>query len=348
MDKEFPMKKSTALVIAASTLLMLTGCGGGVSPSQSATEEVVEVSTNGKPLTLGLTYVPNVQFSPVYVAAEDSIFTSAGLGVSVRHHGADEGLFSALISGDEDVVIASGDEVLQARAQGVDIVSIGAFYQEYPVEIIVPEDSSITSFVDLKGKRVGLPGEFGSSWFGLLAALDEAGLTRDDITVVPVGYTQAASLVSGEVDAIVGFSNSDAVQLQEMDFAARSLPLPDDVPLVGASIITTQAWLDENERNAKHLVDSLTAAMDKIAANPTYALEVSAKWDDTLSDPGARAGAKATLAATIPLWVGEHGADATQDLERWEKMGPFLAEVLGDPAVVEYAEGAVTNQYVNQ
>ncbi len=339
------IKRGGFVALVGVSALLLAGCTGGSDVPESVEGESVEVSANGKPLTLGLTFVPSVQFAPVYVAAEDSIFTNAGLGVSIRHHGSDEGLFQALTSGDEDIVIASGDEVLQARAAGADIVAIGQYYNQYPVEIIVPEDSGIVELSDLEGKKIGLPGEFGSNWFGLLAALNEANLSQDDVSIVSVGYTQASALASGDVDAIVGFSNSEAVQLDALGFVTRSLKLADDVPLVGASIVTTSKWAEENGRAASGVVASLKAAMERLAANPAHALEVSAKWDNTLTDEMAQRGAKATLEATIPMWVVDGKANMTQNTQTWEEMAPFLANVLNDEEIASALDGAVTNQY---
>lgn len=338
--------KFFSMILGFGLVASLAGCGTPSPAQQSAEGESVPVSSYGLPVTVGLTYVPNVQFSPVYVAAEDGIFTNAGVGVSVRHHGSDEGLFSALVAGEEDMTIASADEVLQARAEGADVVSVGAYYHDYPVKIIVPEDSDIRSIAELKGKKIGLPGEYGSNWYGLLAALQGAGLSTKDVTVVPVGYTQAAALAGGQVDAIVGFSNSEAVQLDQMGFPTRVLDLGEEVPLIGAAIVTTQSWLDENPDAAKKVISAINAGSDRVIANPQHALEVSEKWDKTLSDSDTRAGALATLNATVELLKSQDGkASATQDLDQWSKMAPFLANVLDNPDLVDSAQGAVTNDY---
>ncbi|WP_099332020.1 ABC transporter substrate-binding protein [Actinomyces minihominis] len=341
----------------AATLLVAAGCstGAGVSgpgvvegTGQSSLEgESIDIGTGGEGVTIGLTYVPNVQFSPVYVAATDGIFRAAGVGVTVRHHGADEGLFTALMSGDEDVTVASGDEVLQARTAGMDLVSIGAYYHDYPVVIVVREDSGIETVADLKGKSVGVPGEFGSNWFGLLAALEGADLTRSDITVVPVGFTQAASLASSSVDAIVGFTNSDVVQLEELSVPIRVIPLTDGpTPLVGASIVTTSKWLEANPKLASAVVDSITAGASRVLHNPQHALEVTTSWDPALKDPQTRAGASAVLEATLPLWRDSAGkASGLQDLETWDAMGVFLSQVLSEAIPPEEVKRTVTNDF---
>lgn len=328
-------------LLGVLTLATLTACGGTKSGDVSAQSE-----HPGQATVVGMTFIPNVQFSPVYVAEDKGFFADRGVDVQIRHHGSDEGLFGALVSGEEQVTVATGDEVLQARSQGLDVVSIGAYYHKYPVEIITAKDSSIRDFEDLKGKSVGLPGEYGSNWFGLLAALQSVGLTVDDIEVVSTGFTQAAALVAGDVDAIVGFSNSEAVQLEQMDFPTRILPLaPGKTPLVAASIVTTDKWLSAHPAQARAVVAGITDGIAAVMEDPQVGLDATMQWDPTLEDESARQGALATLAATAELWrAPDGGASAVQDLETWAKMGPFLADILAEPDLADEADGAVTNE----
>lgn len=343
--------KALPLIVAAA---LVAGCGSGTAQSGEATQSEpgeqsagVEIGRGGEEVKVGLTYVPSVQFAPVYVAAADEIFRAAGVGAVIRHHGSDEGLFTALVAGDEDVTVASGDEVLQARAAGMDLVAIGAYYNQYPVAVISKEDSGIKTLQDLRGKTIGLPGEFGSNWFGLLAALQEAGLSRSDVTIVSIGYTQAASLATDQVDAVVGFVNSDAVQLQQMDIRITVIPLAEfDVPLVGATLVTTEEWLEEHPDLARATVGAITAGMDRVISNPQHALEIAALWDTSLSSPSARETGAKLLNATIPLWEGPTGAASTiQDLATWQRMAPFLAGVLDVPVEDMGVDAAVTNDY---
>ncbi len=346
-----PAFLATALVGALTAAVGLSGCSGSKDLQQSeVVGNAVEITETGAPVTIGLTYVPNVQFAPVYVAAADDVFFGAGIAASIRHHGVDEGLFTALTNGEEDVTVASGDEVLQARAAGLDVVSIGAYYDKYPVVIITKADSGIETVEDLAGKTVGLPGEFGSNWFGLLAALDAADMTTSDIEVVSVGFTQAAALAGDQVDAVVGFINSDAVQLEEMGQDITIIDLaPTPVPLVGAAIITTEGWVEENPDLASLVVESIVAGMDRVIANPQHALEVTEKWDAGLKDKDVRQSASALLKATIELWEREDGsASAVQDLDTWEAMAPFLAGILDVSEEDMDEPAAVTNEFAGR
>ena len=169
------------LALAAASALALTACASEGAGAESA------ASGGAQSLTLGLTYIPNVQFAPAYVAKDDGLFAAEGLDATIRHHGSDEGLFTALLAGDEDVVVASGDEALVAAASGMDLVSIGAYYRSYPGVVIVPADSPIETLAELKGATIGIPGEYGSNWYATLAALSEGGLSAADATISSIG-----------------------------------------------------------------------------------------------------------------------------------------------------------------
>ena len=326
-----------AAAALAVTALGLSACGSQqAAPASGGNDRSTSV-------VVGLTYIPNVQFAPAYVAVSEGIFTDNGVDASVRHHGSDEGLFTALLAGEEDVVIASGDEAAVASTQGMDLVSIGSYYRDYPGTVIVRDDSPIQSLADLKGATIGIPGEYGSNWYATLAALQGAGLTLADVTISSIGYTQQAALKQGDVDAVVGFSNNDLVQMRLAGLDVRSIGLPDDAPLIGASIITTRAWAASHPDQARGVVASLGAAMEAIHQRPDAAIE--ATMAQTGTDSGAEAAARAVLEATDPLWVDQSGsANTAQDLERWGMMADFLRQINAVTTDIDVS-AVVTNDY---
>ena len=179
-----------AAVVGACASLALGACAAPDRTGQSG-------SADNSDVTIGLTYIPNIQFAPVYVADAQGTYNDAGISTTIRHHGSHEGFFTALLAGEEDVVIASGDEAAVAASQGLDIVSIGQYYASYPGTVIVPADSPINTLADLAGKTVGIPGEHGANYYATRAALQEAGLAESDVTISPIGYTQQAALGAG-------------------------------------------------------------------------------------------------------------------------------------------------------
>lgn len=340
------MKLSTigrSLALGACASLVLSACVAGSNAGQSGSS-----ATGDADVTIGLTYIPNVQFAPVYVADAQGLYNDAGVTATVRHHGSDEGLFTALLAGQEDVVIASGDEAVVAASQGLDLVSIGQYYASYPGTVIVPADSPIATLADLKGKTIGIPGEYGSSYYATLAAIKAGGLQTSDVTISSIGYTQQAALAAGQVDAVVGFTNNDAVQMRLSGLDIREIPLDDgSTPLVAASIVTTREWAQSHPDAARAVVSATTEAMNAIAADPQVALDATAQWDTTLTDETSLSAANAVLAATVPLWLGDDArADGVQDLATWSSMVSFLSSIGVlegdvDPSAI------VTNEYAD-
>ena len=320
--KGTPMQRRHLLLAGLGVLATgLVGCSSTPDPSSTPSARTQT--------TIGLTYIPNVQFAPFYVAVDQGLFMANGVDATLRHHGASEGLFTAIAADQEQFVIAGGDELVQAVSNGVDLVAVAAYFQAYPVVVIVPASSPAQSMGDLKGKKVGVPGRYGESWFGLQVALKNAGLTTEDIQVVEIGYTAQAALSTGKVDAVVGFSNNDSVQFGLAGIATRDITIGDDVPLVSIVLATTRALLDSKPDLVKSVATSMVAGIRAVVDDHEAALTATQTRVPGLSEDAARASALATLEATVPLFTGRAAAtsDAVTgklDPASWSAMTTFM------------------------
>lgn len=306
-----------ASIAAALTLALFSGC---------ATTPPVQSTPQPESVTVGLSYIPNIQFGPLYVADAEGLFTERGVTVSLRHHGANEGLFTALGSGDEDFVVAGAGELMQARSQGMELVAIAQYYRQYPVVLIVPEASPIQTPADLAGHSLGLPGRYGESWFGAQVMLREAGLGESDVAITEIGYTPVAALSSGKVEALIGFANNDQVQFGVAGIPTRTIPLTSGpVPMVSTVLVTTQAFLDQHPDTARKVADAMVAGIDRTVKEPATAVTIAEDYIPNLAQSGGASAAAATLEATIPLWKGADGAVSGKlDPEAWQAMSAFM------------------------
>ncbi len=307
------MQPITRRAILGSALLAgLAACsrpaGEASSPASSGTPGT---SATTAALTLGLTYVPDIQFAPAYVADSLGWFAEEGLNVTLRHHGANENLLGALQTGNEDVVFAGGGEMLQGRSEGILLRNFATAYQTYPVTIIVPEESQIHSLADLRGHSVGLPGEFGENWFYLLAVLASSGLNRDDLEIA-----------SGKVDAVVGFLNNDVVRFRESGFAIRTLSL-EDPPLVSVGLGALDTTLADRTDELTGLLRAMIRGAELCTVDPEQAVQISMSYVPTLVEAEQQAHALEVLKATTSLYGGHFGA---QTPSRWDAMADFFAE----------------------
>ena len=305
---------------AAATmgLVALAGCSGGTEDDDGSG------NADLPQLTLGLTYVPNVQFAPFYLAAQNGYFTDAGVDVTLRHHGESEDLFGALTAGTEDLVVAGGDEMMQARDQGVPVVDIATIYTSYPVALIVPTDSEITEPADLAGRSVGVPGPFGETYFGLLAMLQAAELTEEDVDVQHIGFTQQDALSEGHVDAVMGYSNNDVPQFAATGLDVRAVPLG-DVPLVGIGLGTTDELLAAETEALRGVVQAVGRAVQEIVDDPAVGVAAATEEIPGTVDEQQEAIMTATMEATVPLY-GDLSSPFGLHTGPWAEMSAFLAD----------------------
>lgn len=331
--------RRTVAALAALSLasLGLMACAGQPAPAA------------GETLTIGLTYTPNIQFAAFYLAEQKGYFDEQGVHVELRHHGESEELFGALSNGTEELVFAGGDEMVQARAAGTDVVSVGTLYSSYPAALIVPKDSPITSGADLKGHRVGVPGPYGQTYSALLAILADAKLTESDLSVEHIGYTQQAALSSGKVDAVMGYANNDAVQLERAGFPVRVIPAfpTGEESLVGPALGASSTVLDAKPQAVRGVIAALGKATDELIANPDAAVTAAEEYIPTLTSSDQREAARATLDATIPFLKGRDGAARfTNDEATWRRMVAFLAEHKLLAGEAPKPEDTFTNEYL--
>ena len=310
------MKRRIAAVLAALALALTACSASGEAGSKGS----------GKAVTVGLTYVPDIQFAPFYVAKEKGYFTREGVNVTLRHHGAQESLLGALEAGHEDVVFAGGDEMMRGRSNGLDVVDWATMYQKYPVALIVPEDSPIRTPADLRGRTVGLPGQQGENYFTLRAMFKAYGLSEKDVKVQYIGYTQSAALSAKRVDAVIGFTNSDAVALQTAGMKVRTVsPVADGLPLVGVGLGSKSANLRTNRQAYRKMLTALDKAVAYCREHPDDVLAITRKHVPALATPQRRAAAKATLARTLELYTAS-GAFGSQNAGTWTAMSSFMQD----------------------
>ena len=302
------------VALGVGVTLALAGCANSTGPATPG------ATPGTAPAVVGLTYVPNIQFAPFYVADSGGLLPT---GVSLRHHGAAEGLFTALAAGQEQFVVAGGDEILQARANGTDILAVSAYFQRYPVRVIVPQDSPIQTLADLKGHTVGLPGRFGESWFALVLALRSADLSETDVTIQEIGYTQQAALQTGKVDAVIGFANGDAVSFEQAGFPIRQID--PKVPLVPICLATTRAFADAHPETVRAVVTAVGQGIAQTVADPTAALDAAAAYIPDFA--ASRDTSAAVLAATVTLFTDQAGqVKPALDPGAWTAMAQAMAQ----------------------
>lgn len=314
-----------AICMTVALGLQIAGCGGIDSRG----------SNGGHALTLGLAYIPDIQFAPFYMAQEKGYYKQAGLHVTLRHHAFSEDEFGALAGHREDALFGGGDEMMQAHANGIPVVDVATFYQKYPVALLVPAKSPIRSAADLRGKTVGTPGRFGETYFGLLAMLQSGKLKQSDVTIKFIQFTQVSALIGHKVDAAMGYLNNETTQLQQARFPARALALSDTVPnlpLVGSGFGALSETLKSRGDDIRKLVAATIKGAQATIRDPQAAVRVAEKYVPGLNNPKKAAYALTVLKATLLLWKGP-GKMGGNNPATWQAMARYM-----------YANGLIKKQ----
>ena len=157
-------------------------------------------------------YIPNIQYAPFYVAVEKGYFAEEGIEIEFDYSFETDGV-SLVGAGELPFAVASGEQVLLARAQGLPVVYTFAWYQQFPISIVSAPELNIKGPADLRGQTIGLPGFFGANYIGLQAILFSAGLTLEDVTVDAIGFTQVEAMISEQENIVVGDTSNEPIVL---------------------------------------------------------------------------------------------------------------------------------------
>jgi NitT/TauT family transport system substrate-binding protein len=272
-----------------------------------------------KNVSIGLGYVPDIQFAPFYVAQSKGYYKAAGLNVTF-HHGVVPDLIGSLVAGRSDFVFAGGDELLEAHDKThVKAVDVATIFQKYPVSVIVPANSSIHTLADLKGHTVGVPGPYGSTYTGFLALLYSAHLTLQDVHVKYINFTQVPALLNHQADAVVGYSNNEPLQIAKRGMQVRTFAVSDYQPLVSNGIITTDANYQKEPQVVRSFVQATLRGLRDAINDPSGAIDASKNIPGLIDTSQTMS----ELQATIPVWKG-NGNLGYNDAATWTATEKFL------------------------
>jgi NitT/TauT family transport system substrate-binding protein len=347
-------RRQLPVVGLLAVLLVVAACGVE-SGSPRADESEAPAATepaNGEPtatvspggsagpvdLTVGLGYIPSVQFAPFYLAKQQGYYADAGLDVEFQNR-IDPDLITLVGQGTIDVGIGDGTSVIPAVSQGIPVRYLATIYGQFPSIVFAKESSGIREPADLAGKRLGTPGRFGSGWVALQAMLQSAGLTPDDLEIVEYpDFGQGAAVGADQVDAATGFANNEPVQLELGGTPASMLHVDDIVALPGPGLIAGVGTLEEQQDVVQAFVTATLRAMEEVAADPEVGLDAAiAEVPELGTDRDTQ---RAILEATIDTWEGplqaERGLGAV-DRDGWQASIEYLDDLglVPNPITIE-------------
>jgi len=304
-------------------------------------------------VNLILDWDPNSNHAGIYAAEREGYFEDAfaelGLNVEITPPADPTTIIAAVATGAADFGLSYNIDVLQARAEGVKIVSVLALIQHPLVSIMALPESGISAPRDLKGKIIGYPG-IASQASMLDTILESAGLTRADVDLRSIEFDLVRPLLSNKVDAVLGaYFTHEAHKVEDLHGAAPNLIMvqehgvPDYYELL---LITNEDTLDHRPEVVQRFVNALRRGFEYADDNCQSAIDaiIEIAGEDELDEKLERR----IIEMLAPFWTDDGAvAFGTQECARWES----VANWLGDNELVKSeldVDAAFTNQFVEE
>ena len=295
----------TFLSVCILVLVLVTACSPSATPAPATPAPTAEAAAvELTVISLGAGYIPSVQFAPYYVARDKGFFAEEGLDVQLEY-GFENDFVALTGQGKYQLALASGDQVILARAQGLPVVYVMKWYQRYPVGVMSLVETGIQTPKDLEGHKVGIAGMFGADLAGWNALVYANQLDQDRISLESIGFTKAEALSQGTVDASVCYINNEPVQLRQSGYDVNLLEVSDYVDMVSNGIITNETVIRDNPELIRRLVRAFLRGIEYSLDNPDEAFDIARQSVPEITDENA-AVHRAVLEASMGLWRSDH------------------------------------------
>ena len=154
-------------------------------------------------MTVLLDWFVNPDHAPIIVAREKGFFADQGLEVEVIAPADPSDPPKLVAAGKADLAISYQPQIHLQVAEGLPLIRVGTLVSTPLNCLLVLKDGPIREISDLKGKKVGFS-VAGVEEALLTAILGKHGLVMSDIELVNVNWSLSPSLMSKQVDAVLG------------------------------------------------------------------------------------------------------------------------------------------------
>jgi NitT/TauT family transport system substrate-binding protein len=316
-SEDLMKQKSILGLLLLIGLFALAACIGANAAEHSAQE-----TTDLEPVRLGVGFIPNVQFAPFYVAQNKGFFADEGLDVEIEY-GFEDDFVALAAQGEREFAVASGDQIILARAQGLPITYVMKWYDRYPVALMIPTDKGVTRPDELAGMKVGLPGFFGANFVGWKALAYASGIDEDAIELEDIGFTQAAAVQQGTVDAAMVYLTNEPIQLSNEGLDLEVIQVSDFIDLVANGLVVGDKLMAGDPELVSRMVRASLRGVSYTIENPEESFAVVRETIPEMTDDEAPT-QRQVLDASIELWRG--GRPGLSDRQAWQDSVDFMVE----------------------
>ena len=164
------------------------------------------------PITVALSWVPNVEYAGLWIAADRGYFRQEGLEMKYLPGGPNAPLAPVSVAaGRAELGYATWLPFLDAVQKGNDFVAIGATFPITPVGILSLPKKPIRTAKDINGSKILVPGPNERAAIEATLKLNKLPVAY---TPVPAGFSPEA-LLEGAGDGYVGYATNQVITFEK-------------------------------------------------------------------------------------------------------------------------------------
>ncbi|RAN69536.1 hypothetical protein B5P43_35250 [Bacillus sp. SRB_336] len=272
-------RRATAAAALLSLAVTLGACSAPASgsPTPAAADQVTNLKIGAANSLTGV---------GLRAAMQEGDFKANGLTVTPVANKSANDAVPQLLSGDLQVAQLDTLTFMQARSQGIPLkIVAGAGEQSTDGgagvpstgSVVVAENSTIHSALDLVGKKVGVPAIKTQVWMNIRDAVDKAGGDSSKINFVEVPPAQTIDLVQkGDVDAA---TPNEPLASSSIAAGKVKLVINSDAPgnkgVPSSVYVSTEDFIAKNPDTVKKFAQSVYKAAAQINGNRDLAVKIA-------------------------------------------------------------------------
>ncbi|WP_170457048.1 ABC transporter substrate-binding protein [Ruegeria arenilitoris] len=235
-------------------------------------------------MTVLLDWFVNPDHGPIIVAQENGYFAEQGLEVEIVPPADPSAPPRLVAAGQADLAVSYQPQLHLQIHEGLPLKRVGTLVATPLNCLLVLEDGPIKSLADLKGKKIGFS-VAGVEEAILTAMLNAHGVSLDDIEMINVNFSLSPSLMTGQVDAVIGaFRNFELNQMDIEGVPGRCFYIEEE----GVPPYDELIYVANPETMDKDMIARFLAATEKatqfIVNNPEKSWEIFAATSPELQD----------------------------------------------------------------
>ena len=226
---------------------------------------------------------PTINMLPMWMAQAGGFFKAQGLNVEiVNTEGGSRGL-RAVMAGELQAMNVGLSAVVEANGRGADLRLIASSSNTMRFGFFAAAD--VKSPADLKGQKVGISSFASESDVASILALQQLGLSRQDVTVEETGGTlrRLAALKAGEIKATP--LNEPANIMAQQQGLPKLVDLAEKVPWIFNGVVVSQKYLEQHRESVVRFLKAYLEGTYLALSDERRTKEVLAKEFKTADVP---------------------------------------------------------------